>query len=138
MSTEATPVRECRRSCRGVRKFMFERSFDDATCKKRMPPRDRRPVPYTQDQIDAIKKEAQDAGFATGKKAGIDEMAQKLNVTVDQIAASIARLLETGRSSPAATGSAHCAKPFWPSRARFCPISASAMGCMKSKPWSPA
>ncbi|MGE3622558.1 MAG: FliH/SctL family protein [Bdellovibrionales bacterium] len=76
-----------------MRKFMFERSFADSTGHV-VSARDRRPVTLTPEQVDALKKEAHDAGFAAGRKSAAEDQAQYLNVTVTQIAGHIAKLLQ--------------------------------------------
>jgi flagellar assembly protein FliH len=48
-----------------VRKFMFERSFEDAAIVHRA--QERKPVLMKPEQIDALKKESHDTGFAAGK-----------------------------------------------------------------------
>jgi len=60
----------------GVRKFMFDHSFDDATVVHRSP--ERKPILMKQEQIDALKKESYDAGFEAGKAAGHEAQAAQL------------------------------------------------------------
>lgn len=66
-----------------ARKFMFDRSFDDATVVHRA--QERKPVLMSPDQIDALKKESFDAGFEAGKPAGKDEQIDRQNKTMSQI-----------------------------------------------------
>ena len=76
-----------------IRKFMFERSFEDDVSHK-APVRERRPVTLTPEQFDVLKKESYDAGFVAGQKASAQDQAQHLNIAVGQIGAHIGRLLE--------------------------------------------
>ena len=73
-----------------VRKFMFERSFDDAAIVHHAP--ERKPVLMKPEQIDALKKESYDTGFAAGKTAGKEQQtAEQTSVlcTIDQNAAAL-------------------------------------------------
>lgn len=66
------------------KKFMFERSFDPGAGAR---PPERKPVTLKPDQVDALKKESYDSGFAAGKKAGFDEQtAQAAALTAQMIA----------------------------------------------------
>lgn len=65
MTNEPTPTR----------KFMFDRSFDPNSA-ARAP--ERKPVTLKPEQYDALKKESYDAGFAAGRKAGLDDQTDKL------------------------------------------------------------
>ena len=79
-----------------VRKFMFDRSFDDAAIVHRAP--ERKPVLMKPEQIDALKKESYDAGFAAGKAAGLDEQtAQQTDVlkSIDQNTAALIKNINT-------------------------------------------
>lgn len=76
-----------------IRKFMFERSFDDAAARA-MPARERRPVTLTPEQFDALKKEQHDAGFAAGQAASAEAQARHLGAAVTRIGDQIGRLLE--------------------------------------------
>ena len=80
-----------------LRKFMFDRSFDNASGPVHRA--DRRPVTLTPEQLDALKKEAHDAGFAAGKKAASEDQAKHLNVTVDKIGALVGQLIATAEAS---------------------------------------
>jgi len=81
-----------------IRKFMFERSFDDTKAAKG-PVRDRRPVTYTWEQLEALKKEVHDASFAAGKQAALEEQTQHIKATVARIDDTIARLLEQAETA---------------------------------------
>jgi len=81
-----------------IRKFMFERSFD-AGAAANAPARDRRPVTYTWEQIEALRKEIYESGFAAGKKAATEELTQHIATTVTKMSADIARLLEQAETA---------------------------------------
>ncbi len=69
---------------------MFERSFDNAGVVHRAP--ERKPVLMKPEQIDALKKESYDIGFAAGKAAGKEEqIAQQTFVLgkIDQNASTL-------------------------------------------------
>jgi flagellar assembly protein FliH len=76
-----------------IRKFMFERSFEN-DAGHRAPLRERRPVTLTPEQFDALKKEAYDGGFAAAQKASVESQAQHLNIAVDRIGNHIGLLLQ--------------------------------------------
>jgi flagellar assembly protein FliH len=80
-----------------TRKFMFERSFDDGSVIA--PVRQSRPVPYTQEQIDAIKKESYESGFAAGQKAAGEEKTQHLNLVMAKLDAHIGALLASAAAA---------------------------------------
>jgi flagellar assembly protein FliH len=78
---------------------MFDRSFDAAASAQRAV--ERKPVLMKPEQIDALKKEFYDAGFAGGKEAGKGEQAALLAATLGLIEKNIESLmqsLETMRS----------------------------------------
>lgn len=75
-----------------ARKFMFDRSFDNAGGPVH-PARDRRPVTLTYEQLEAIKKEAHVAGFTAGRNAAAEDQAKHLNTTVDKIGSTVGRLI---------------------------------------------
>jgi flagellar assembly protein FliH len=76
-----------------ARKFMFEKSFDHgANAAARAP--ERKPVTLKPEQYDALKKEAYDLGFASGQKAGADEMAQRQLVALARIEEQVTHLLQ--------------------------------------------
>jgi flagellar assembly protein FliH len=66
-----------------VRKFMFERSFDDAAIVHRA--QERKPVLMKPEQIDALKKEANDAGFEAGKIAGKEDQTARLDAILAKV-----------------------------------------------------
>lgn len=74
------------------RKFMFDRSFDNGGGSAQ-DTRDRRPVTLSFEQMEALKKEMHDAGYAAGQKTAAESQAKHLNVTVDKIAAAIGTLI---------------------------------------------
>jgi len=74
-----------------MRKFMFERSFDMAG--GRIAPREKPPVTLAYDQLEKLKKEAHEAGFAAGKAAAGEEQTAHIKATVAQIDARIGQLL---------------------------------------------
>ncbi len=75
-----------------VRKYMFDLSFDANAVVSHAP--ERKPVLMKPDQIDAMKKESFDEGFAAGKKEGLDAQAAALNALLDKIDASMAALVQ--------------------------------------------
>jgi flagellar assembly protein FliH len=75
-----------------VRKFMFERSFDDATIVHRAA--ERKPVLMKPEQIDALKKEFYDSGYGAGQKAGKDEQAAQLAALIATLDCHITALIE--------------------------------------------
>ncbi|MDX2028085.1 MAG: FliH/SctL family protein [Alphaproteobacteria bacterium] len=77
-----------------IRKFMFDRSFEDGKKIHRTPERDRKPVTLRPEQVDALKKAAWDEGFAAGKKAGADEQAHRLQTTLSQMEGRMLQLIE--------------------------------------------
>ena len=79
-----------------MRKFMFDHSFDDGA---RAPVRDRRPVTLSPDQLDALKKEIYEAGYAAGKKAGADDQSQRLNATLSHVGTQLARLIKNAEAA---------------------------------------
>jgi flagellar assembly protein FliH len=79
-----------------IRKFMFERSFDDGTL---APVRDRRPVSYTYDQIEAIKKDSYEGGLVAGRKAAAHDQAQRLSATLARLDAQIGSLIATAEAT---------------------------------------
>ena len=66
-----------------VRKFMFDRSFDNALVVHRAA--EPKPVVLSQEQVDALKKEAFDSGFAEGKIAGHDAQTAQLELVLIKI-----------------------------------------------------
>jgi flagellar assembly protein FliH len=81
------------------RKFMFDRSFDDATVVHRA--QERKPVLMKPEQIDALRKEGFDAGFDAGKQADKDEQMVRLSLLMtlieENITAVVARLDQMAR-----------------------------------------
>ncbi|MDR3424417.1 MAG: FliH/SctL family protein [Alphaproteobacteria bacterium] len=75
-----------------VRKFMFERSFDDAAVVHRAP--ERKPVLMKPEQIDALKKESYDTGFGAGKTAGKDDQTALLTATLAKVEQNVSVLIE--------------------------------------------
>ena len=67
-----------------LRKFMFDKSFDNAVDVRTATP-ERKPVTLKPEQVDALKKEAFDAGFAAGQKTLGDEQTQQLKATIAQL-----------------------------------------------------
>jgi len=75
---------------------MFERSFDDAAIVHRA--QERKPVLMKPEQVDAMKKESYDTGFAAGKLAGKEEqVAEQTSVlnTIDQNVTSLIKNIAT-------------------------------------------
>src|SRR5208282_5253913 len=75
-----------------MRKFMFDRSFEEAALAQRAV--ERKPVLMKPEQIDALKKESYDAGFAAGKTAGKEEQASHLASIMATIEKNIDALMK--------------------------------------------
>ena len=72
------------------RKFMFERSFDNGAA-VRAP--ERKPVTLKPEQVDALKKEAYDAGFAAGHQTGADQQTAQLMATLARVDEHIGQMI---------------------------------------------
>lgn len=77
-----------------IRKFLFDKSFDDVANIHRAQVTERKPVTLRPEQVDALKKEAWDEGFAAGQKAGADEQTHNLMVTLSQLESRMIHLIE--------------------------------------------
>ena len=75
-----------------ARKFMFDRSFDDAAVVHRAP--ERKPVLLKPDQIDALKKESRDAGFAEGHSAGKEEQVAQQTAVLAKVDQNVTALIQ--------------------------------------------
>jgi flagellar assembly protein FliH len=75
-----------------ARKFMFERSFDDAAVVHRA--QERKPVLMKPEQIDAMKKESYDTGFGAGKTAGKEEQVAQQTALLGKIDQNSALLIK--------------------------------------------
>ncbi len=75
------------------RKYLFDLIFDeDGLCAG-----DKPATPtYSQEQLDAAKKEARDAGFAEGKRAALDERQKQADLLLGEIAGKLTKLLKEG------------------------------------------
>jgi flagellar assembly protein FliH len=71
---------------------MFERSFDNADVVNRVP--ERKPVLMKPEQIDALKKESYDAGFAAGKTTGKEEQIAQQTAVLSKINQNTADLIK--------------------------------------------
>ena len=76
-----------------IRKFMFDQSFDGSSNTHRSKERPRGPVTLKPEQLDALKKEVFDAGFAAGLKAGNDDSSKKTQGTLFEIEQKIVELI---------------------------------------------
>ena len=76
-----------------MRKFMFDRSFDDVAMAQRA--QERKPVLMKPEQIDAMQKEAHDRGFAAGKQAGQDEQTAKLTALMATVGRNVENLMKS-------------------------------------------
>jgi flagellar assembly protein FliH len=83
LSTETQP--------QPLRKFMFERSFDDASIIHRA--QERKPVLMKPEQVDAMKQASFDEGFAAGKSAGCNEQTAHLTAVLSAIENNIGTLI---------------------------------------------
>jgi len=77
-----------------LRKFMFDKSFDDAVDTPSAKASERKPVTLKPEQIDALKKEAWDVGFAAGQKTNSDDQAQQLKIALSHLEDRIGHLME--------------------------------------------
>jgi flagellar assembly protein FliH len=75
-----------------VRKFMFDRSFDDASIIHRA--QERKPVLMKPEQVDALKKECYDNGFEAGKVTGQNEQIIQLDELMLRVEQNILRLVD--------------------------------------------
>jgi flagellar assembly protein FliH len=75
-----------------TRKYMFDLSFDDASVVHRA--QERKPVLMKPEQIDALKKEAFDAGFEAGKAAGKEQQTAQLHALIATVDRNIGALLK--------------------------------------------
>ncbi|MDD4616247.1 MAG: FliH/SctL family protein [Alphaproteobacteria bacterium] len=74
-----------------LRKFMFERSFDDASVVHRV--QERKAVLLKPEQFDALKRENYDAGFEAGKTAGKEEQLARQTDALDRVAQNVGELI---------------------------------------------
>lgn len=95
MSTEPQPGKTPKEpeTSAPMRKFMFDRSFDDVAIAQRA--QERKPVLMKPEQIDAMQKEYQDRGFASGKQAGQDEQTAKLTALVATVGRNVEHLMKS-------------------------------------------
>lgn len=75
-----------------IKKFLFERSFDDASVVHRSP--ERKPVLMKPEQIDALKQESYLAGFEAGKAAGLQAQTEQLNTTVAKLDQNLGQIMQ--------------------------------------------
>lgn len=75
-----------------MRKYLFDRSFDDIAAAQRA--QERKPVLMKPEQIDALKTEAHDKGFAMGKDAGRDEQTAKLTAVMATVGKNVEGLMK--------------------------------------------
>jgi flagellar assembly protein FliH len=75
-----------------ARKFLFDRSFDDGSTAARG--HERKPVTLKPEQVDALKKEAYDAGLVAGQKAVGDAKTEQLAELMGQIEKSLHALVD--------------------------------------------
>jgi len=93
LSTETTTTSKAGAEAAPVRKFMFDRSFDDAAIIHRA--QERKPVLMKPEQIDAHKKEAYDSGVAAGRIAGKDEQTAHLDGVLAKVDNNISILVKS-------------------------------------------
>jgi flagellar assembly protein FliH len=79
-----------------IRKFMFDKSFEHAMDAARAP--ERKPVTLKPEQMDALKKDFYDAGFAEGQKTSNDSHSKQIAEVLARIDQRLARLVETMQS----------------------------------------
>jgi flagellar assembly protein FliH len=79
-----------------IRKFLFDRSFDDepgSGSKKRA----RAKQTFTSEQIEAARKESCEEGFTTGQKAAMENQQQVMNVLLSGLDQKLTRLAEDSK-----------------------------------------
>jgi flagellar motor switch protein FliG len=76
-----------------VKKFMFERSFDDVSIAQRAV--ERKPVLMKPEQIDALKKEGYDAGYDAGHQAGQQDQAALLAAIMARVEQRLDAFMKT-------------------------------------------
>ncbi len=74
-----------------ARKFMFDLSFDSTAAVPQAP--ERKPVLMKPEQLDDLKKESFDEGFAAGKKDGLDQQTAALHALTERVDQNIAALV---------------------------------------------
>ncbi|MDE2030547.1 MAG: hypothetical protein KGI97_08315, partial [Alphaproteobacteria bacterium] len=94
MYTETAETKTAKKAAPSTpaRKFMFDLSFDDASVVHRAP--ERKPVLMKPEQIDALKKESRDEGFAAGREAGHDAQTAALGQTMVALEKSLNLVLD--------------------------------------------
>lgn len=75
-----------------IRKFMFDREFDDPAKAKSRDQKSKH-VTLTLDQLEAVKKEAHEAGLAAGRKIGGDELTRHLETLLTHLRGQIDKLV---------------------------------------------
>ena len=75
-----------------IRKFMFDRSFEPGVA--HAPERNAKPVLMKPEQIEQLKREAYDQGFAAGKQNGLDEQIERQNTTLARAEEQVTRLVQ--------------------------------------------
>jgi len=74
-----------------VRKYMFDLSFDTDAVVAHAP--ERKPVLMKPDQVDSIKQESFNEGFAAGKKEGFDKQTASLAALLEKVDANLASIV---------------------------------------------
>ena len=73
-----------------TRRFLFDQSFDAAAV--RVP--ERKPVTLKPEQVDALKQESFDDGFAAGHKVGAEEQLSQLMTTLEALGGRVEGLMQ--------------------------------------------
>lgn len=77
-----------------IRKFLFERSFDEGYTEPKQP---EKPKPiYTADQLEAAKREAYEEGLQAGRKAAIEDYDTQTRAIVETFGGKLDALMEAG------------------------------------------
>jgi flagellar assembly protein FliH len=93
LSTDPTPTAKAMPAENApMRKFMFDRSFDDVAIAQRAI--ERKPVLMKPEQIDAMKKESHDSGFTAGQKAGNEEQLAHVAAIMATVAKNVDALMK--------------------------------------------
>ncbi len=81
-----------------ARKFLFEKSFDDATEIHRAKVPERKPVTLKPEQIDELKQQSYEEGMLAGQKAAAEDSYNRLNILLEKVDGAMAQLAESLQS----------------------------------------
>lgn len=98
MSTEQMQTQRPVGASSEVRKFLFDIAFDASDANASDVEEKNRPV-FTQEHLDAAKKEAYEAGFAAGKKSREDDTLRQTNVLLAGIEKKLGSVIVDSRET---------------------------------------